>query len=464
MRNKTVLLCLSLFVVGIGGIAFYRLEHVQVPDVGALGARAKEPATADASTTPVQPAAVTATGVQPAGSLKERNPEAAAFVERGEANRKAKAAQYQDEIDFIRANFNHPDREKVIDSILEECFSGPISDEDAIYIFLEKHKYELSRGKFHWLYIDRAITRYEWNAAYDLAIQNLDEAIHMVESEDLDFDCYRELLMDTPKAKAAVIQDLRKRRSELERRKAGEPPSPLAPFRTDENVMPGNKILRSGLSPEAKEQEEEAKAAVLAGDYDTAIRRYESMGDRENAAALMLRKSRRVGFEAGLQAVDEVIAKYPGTVQAALAEYRRAELYREANRPDDAVQTLKKFVREQPNSSMRAVALHDLGIFAKEEGSIEDAIGYFEQCLEHQREKEKTVAPSVVQMLSMLYEERGEHDKTDKLLSDTILALEGGTLAASDDGSSLHRMQMIQQLQGLHATLKQMRKTKMSKP
>jgi len=465
MKTKLFVLCLFLLVAASCVVVLYRMRANSAPVNARVVPPSGQTTAVDVVTSQDDESRKSQTpqgsGVSSGNAIPQGlRPEAAAMLEKAAAERKAKAAQYQDALDFIRNNPNDPNREKIIDSIIDPCISGPIANGDAAYVLLEKHKYEVSRGKFYWLYISRASWKYELNGDLDKAIGCLQEGIRALQTEDYHFDGYGTISVNTPEAKNAVIEDLQKRIRKLEQERAESRPAANVPRLVDVNIMPGQRIAREPANAAQKAQQDEVTAAVIRGDNDAAIKIYESMGDRENAASLLLNTSRDVGLEAGLRVVDEVERRYPGTVQAGLAEFRRAELYHEAGQEEDYTRTLKEYISKYPESPMYDDALRRLAGSMQIKGQNDEAIGYYEQLLDHLRRSDKVAFLPGITSLAALYEERGNYDKTDKLLTETIAAVESGELSPPEGQSGLQRVGAVQALRSQLSLLQKMRESR----
>lgn len=340
-----------------------------------------------------------------------------------------------------------PEREKLINEIVYRCGNNEIRCEDGAYVVLEKHRYEMARGKFHFLYVTIALDQYGDN--YEAKIGVLNEAIKALKTQDLEFDRYHgSFLVRTKRDKAVVIKDLKKRIAEIERLKADEgmPRKRKHSEPAQRQVGPMEIVSRPGLSQEEAVVDLEAGMCFGNSEWAKARELWDSIGDRENAAAALMRSGGE-DIDASLRAVCDVVEQYPDTRQATLAGYRKAELYLRAGRTVEFAKEMEKFVAEHPGDECAGTGLGELAMQARKDGRPEDAIRYYEQCERWYREHKNAVNPMVIGELSGLYMENGETEKADKLIADVLEGLKSETLVLPNNESDVERATTIQQLE-----------------
>jgi len=198
---------------------------------------------------------------------------------------------------------------------------------------------------------------------------------------------------------------------------------------------------------------EEAKEALYSRQYSKAVELWESIGDKENAAAALM-VSGVADIEASFRAADEVVRKYPGTRQAALAGYRKAMLYKEAGRMPDFTKEMVKFVSEHPDLDCAGLGLAEMALQAQADKRVADTIQYGEQCDRWYREHRSTVSMMMLGVLADAYVKQGEWERADTLLSESLQAVKEERLHLAEADDELETATAVQRLEHFREELK----------
>lgn len=395
-------------------------------------------------------------------SHSQVSPKVREFMDEIKRERDESNAKYRDQIDAIKAMPAGPEREKLIKSLRDECFNHDICGEDGAYLCLEMYKAEMERGNFHFLYIDMALDQYS-NCAhdYDAQIELLNDVIATLEHRNFQVGTYERLKLKSNRDIEAAIRDLRKRIAQVEEEKmrseefanTGSYPERPVSAEKREEVEPGTILLMPGLSEAQMAVHEEAKEALYSRQYSKAVELWESIGDKENAAAALM-VSGVADIEASFRAADEVVRKYPGTRQAALAGYRKAMLYKEAGRMPDFTKEMVKFVSEHPDLDCAGLGLAEMALQAQADKRVADTIQYGEQCDRWYREHRSTVSMMMLGVLADAYVKQGEWERADTLLSESLQAVKEERLHLAEADDELETATAVQRLEHFREELK----------
>ena len=247
------------------------------------------------------------------------------------------------------------------------------------------------------------------------AVACLQEAIGDVEANSLSLWMYDGAKLTTPELRAAAVADMRRRVSQF---RGEHVPSNMP--RERRATSTGEVIRREYTSKPQREANELALKSYDEHDYRKAEALFASINDFENAAACFEEVLLQTSTPINHKQLDEIIAKYPKTEQAALALTLEAELYDRAKDYDKALTTREDVLKRYPEGPTAAEVNYRVAEHYYGKHDDDKAIYYFKEAYRVSIEG-RCVPERLVYYLLMLYAKRGDDKAFRELLKDAAV-------------------------------------------
>lgn len=330
------------------------------------------------------------------------------------------AARANEMIAVIKGNASEQEKAEAESELLSLHGMNAMSHELAAEIYEQWFNHEISQGKCSVSLASIAAMEYSVSSQPDRAVACLEGLIQHLSEGKLEFESYREASLKTPEARAAAIEDIRRK---ILKTREGSTPSRVTPEALADLAAStlGAIPVPLDASDEKKDEYRKAQKATQAHDFAKAEKILLSLGDREAAAAAVAAEA--ASSSNVNEVLDRVISKYPGTRQAELAFYQQAVAYRAKGEQARYLAVLKEYLSKYPDGVRALEAVNEIVRVTEREGRSDEAIIAREK-LQETYKKKKIVWMMNVMGLEQAYRKKGDLDSVKRLLEDTISQLE----------------------------------------